>query len=151
MIEKMNAARRAAAAHGDARQNVQSKFWMVTLNNPEGILDPSLWPRCEEAVWQLEIADTGTVHYQMYIQFTSNMRLNALKSLPGLRRISAQVRRGTKTQAVNYVTKTETRLEGPFWYPDRETVMTSGNWWYRGGIGFRLHTLLDDSAVGIPQ
>lgn len=105
---------------------MQSKFWCVTVNNPIMILDPSEWPGCTSAIWQLEMGDSGTVHYQVYVEFRGNMRLNRVVQFRGLQGGHAERRMGNKAQAVVYHTKEDTRLEGPFFWPNEQQARQGG-------------------------
>lgn len=99
------------------------RCYLLTINNPEETLDPAAWGehvRC--AVWQLEMGDEGTPHYQIYVEFTAKVSLTAIHEMDGLERCAAFARKGTRAQAIEYCSKDDTRLEGPFWHPSREDV-----------------------------
>lgn len=100
----------------------KARCWLVTVNNPSAWLDPADWQYIKFAVWQLEMGDNGTVHYQMYVNFSEPMSHAALHKLDGLEHSHTETRRGTKLEAVTYCSKDESRLEGPFWYPDERSV-----------------------------
>lgn len=69
-------------------------------------LDPSLWPGCKYAVYQLEEAPTtGQLHWQGYIEFDRTMSLTALQSLDGLEGAHFETRRGSAQQAADYCKK----------------------------------------------
>ena len=65
-------------------------------------------------VWQLERGgQTHLLHIQAYIEFTRGKRYTAVKRyFGGIARTEG--REGTREQAINYVTKEDTRVEGPF-------------------------------------
>jgi len=92
----------------------QSKTWIFTWNNPDYEAEqPNVWPDVRFAIWQHEVGDSGTPHYQGYVVFTKNTRLAWLvKNLPD--GIHWEVRRGTHDEAVAYCKKEETRTDGPF-------------------------------------
>lgn len=115
---------------------MQGRFWCVTLNNPREILDPSEWPGCAAAIWQLEMGDNGTPHYQLYVEFQRNVRMNRLLSMSGLRGAHVEIRRGNKEQAIVYHTKEESRLEGPFYWPSAEVARQRGM--YEAPRDFRI-------------
>jgi len=50
---------------------MQARCWCFTLNNPEEELAVNEWDGIAYAVWQLEIGEEGTVHYQGYVNFSS--------------------------------------------------------------------------------
>lgn len=99
----------------------QGKFWCFTLNNPTVVLDE--WPSdVKYCVYQGEIGDSGTYHFQGYIEFHSNKRLNFLKELiPGAH---WEKRRGSAEEARDYAMKEDSRVEGPWefgeWQPSRQ-------------------------------
>lgn len=85
-----------------------------TVNNPEELLDPELWPLCTYCVYQMEEGDEGTPHFQGYAEFKGNNRLSWYKKLAGLERAHIETRKGTGSQASNYCMKDEGRLDGPY-------------------------------------
>jgi len=104
-----------------------STNWCFTLNNPrdhEGVLLRSLVE--DEAdvsyiVYQLEEGEeTGTPHFQGYIQLKSRKRCAQVSRVLGGR---ANVRRaaGTAEQNKAYCTKLDTRKEGPFEFGEMTT------------------------------
>jgi len=89
---------------------MQSKFWCYTINNEDENKVNS-----EEIIanaWQIEQGESGTTHIQGYLQLRSRRRLSFLKGLHQTAHWEA--RRGTHSQALDYVTKEETRLRGPY-------------------------------------
>lgn len=97
---------------------LQGKYWMFTLNNPVGPLDLTD-PRISYSVYQGEIGEEGTPHYQGYVEFKSTMRLTGLQQLiPGAH---WERRRGTADEARDYCMKEDTREEDPI-----ETGVFSG-------------------------
>lgn len=85
-----------------------------TINNPDELLDPELWETCSYCVYQHEMGENGTSHFQGYAEFKGKHRFTYYAKLPGLERAHLEVRRGTGTQAANYCMKEEGRLEGPY-------------------------------------
>jgi len=105
----------------------QYRNWCFTLNNPDEVLEAARWPQLRCAVWQLEMGEEGTEHYQGYLEFTAAKRLGGVRALDGLERAHFEPRRGTKQQAVDYCCKKDgTELEGPWWWPDEATVRGGG-------------------------
>lgn len=93
----------------------QSKNWLFTWNNPDYDQEqPNVWPDVRYAVWQHEVGDNGTPHFQGYVVFVKNMRLAALKKINET--IHWEPRRGTHDQAKAYCTKADTRTDGPFFF-----------------------------------
>lgn len=90
----------------------RSRNWLFTENNPEGLLDPEDWPGLKFCVYQLEVGEQGTEHFQGYCEFENPVRLATLQDcIPGAH---WEVRRGTAQQAREYCMKEDTRVEGPF-------------------------------------
>jgi len=103
-----------------------AKNFIFTLNNPTaaeklfftGLEDVNV--RTEYDIgfiaFQLEKApETGTIHYQGYVQFTKKKRLPSVKSLIS-RRAHVEIARGTADECITYNTKEESRIEGPWQY-----------------------------------
>lgn len=96
--------------------NQQGKYWCFTINNPEPEdCDKinALWndKHAEFLVYQLEQGENGTKHLQGYICFKHNYRFNRIKKLT-TNRIHLEKRRGTHSEARDYCTKDDTRVEG---------------------------------------
>lgn len=96
-----------------ATSSQMGRNWVFTLNNPQPEEDPNTWGGTY-CIWQLEKGDEGTLHYQGYIVFKSNKRLSAVKSVNP--RAHWELRKGTHQQAVDYCSKQDTRVEGPWSY-----------------------------------
>jgi len=68
--------------------------------------------RC--AVWQLErCPETERLHIQGYVEFTGAKRMGAVKRILG-ESAHLEGRRGTKTEAIEYCRKEESRVLGPW-------------------------------------
>lgn len=94
----------------------QSKHWCFTCNNPISDLTFNA-ETVAYAVWQKEQGDSGTPHYQGYLQATKVIRLTGARKilmLAGHRNAHVEVKRGTVQQAVTYCRKEDTRVAGPF-------------------------------------
>ncbi|AYP28862.1 MAG: putative viral replication protein [Cressdnaviricota sp.] len=92
-----------------------SRFWCFTLNNP---VDPRInWSalsKVQYAVWQRECGESGTEHYQGYVECTSSVRYSYFKAaLPGAH---WERRMGTREQARDYCQKDDSRVDGPWIY-----------------------------------
>lgn len=85
-----------------------------TVNNPEELLDPELWEHCSYCVYQQEMGEEGTSHFQGYAEFKGARTLSWFKQLTGLERAHIETRRGTGSQAANYCMKDDSRLDGPY-------------------------------------
>lgn len=100
------------------RQESAALHWVFTLNNPD-MSDETFketlaleWP-VKYAVFQRETAETGTVHFQGYVEFESRVRLSAIRKLPRADRAHWEKRRGTRDEARKYCMKDDSRLSGP--------------------------------------
>lgn len=91
----------------------QGKYWCFTLNNPEHAICDIPFD-VNYMVYQGEIGDSGTYHFQGYVEFAGNKRISALKKF--LPSAHWEKRRGTAEQARDYAMKEESRVEGPFEY-----------------------------------
>lgn len=93
----------------------RSRNWVFTDNNPE-TNEPN-WPdSVKYAVWQLERGTEGTEHLQGYVEFKNSTTLTAAKKI--LPRAHWETRRGTQQQAMDYCTKEDTRVSGPWTFGD---------------------------------
>lgn len=95
----------------------QSRSWCFTINNPELNPEPFLenvksWPGLTYVVFQKELSDSGTPHYQGYLEFQRKKRLSVIRQL--CPRGHFETRRGTTQQAIDYATKEDTRTAGPW-------------------------------------
>lgn len=92
----------------------QYRFWVFTINNPEGLLDFEDHPNVRYCVYSEEVGEEGTLHFQGYIEFFRTVRAAAVqKVLPGAWHAP---RRGTQQEAIDYATKMETQVGGPYVY-----------------------------------
>lgn len=126
-----SAARLPAVIRPGQGPRIQSRAWMVTINNP--VLDPvtnsfagskddpRTWDQVQFCAGQLEKGESGTTHLQLYVYFFHN---KALTTSPGtgVKKVHPtghwEVRRGTHEQALTYVTKDETSLGQRFIFGD---------------------------------
>lgn len=95
----------------DGDLNSCAKHWCFTLNNPtEDIHDRMLNMRdVQYAVWQLEIGEQGTEHFQGYVCFFEKKHGTTVKALFP-RETHLEVACGTPAQNRRYCTKAETRV-----------------------------------------
>ncbi len=104
--------------------NIVSRSWVFTLNNPGGPLDFDPFDRIRYAIYQRESGARNTEHYQGYIELSSPATLRFMQRvIPGAH---FERRRGTRQQARDYARKEETRIG---------TVVEFGTW--TGGQGTR--------------
>nr|QGF19391.1 replication associated protein [Antarctic circular DNA molecule] len=85
-----------------------SRNYCFTWNNPTSPI--ALHEKIGYLIYQEEIGESGTPHYQGYVEFKSKTRITAIKKL-GLpwNVCHLEVRRGTQEEAIAYCTKEETR------------------------------------------
>ncbi len=96
----------------------QGKYWIFVKNVAvnDNIISSDLVDKNDDkinyAVWQLERGESGNLHYQGYVEFTSRTRMaGALKAIPNCH---WEIRRGTAEEARKYSMKEDTRVEGPW-------------------------------------
>jgi len=98
----------------------QARNYCFTINFADGevyALTPELdFPEwLTYAVWQLELGENGTLHYQGYLECAGKKSMRQLHDVPGFERAALFVRKGTQAQAIAYGSKADTRVDGP-WY-----------------------------------
>jgi len=121
---------------------MRARNWCFTLNNPDEELLPERWENIRCAIWQHEVGDEGTYHYQGYAEFTEPMRLGAVRALWGMERAHWERRLGSKEQAIAYCEKRDgTEVDGPWFYPDEATVRAGGEQGKRNDIEAALESL----------
>lgn len=83
-----------------------------TWNNPGEDPIPFDVEQMHYLVYQLEVGENGTEHYQGYVEFKKRLRIHQMKALFGNNTIHFERRRGTAKQASDYCKKNDTRKEG---------------------------------------
>ncbi len=126
------------AVPGRTNLRGQRTCWCFTLNNPQTFDIDAVKlqimmkqdDRLRYYVFQLEKADTGTLHFQGYLEFSRSVRFSVVHKLfDGHAWITN--RKGTRDQARNYCMKTDSRVVGPIEHGD----------WRLGGEGTRTDIL----------
>lgn len=117
----------------------RGRAWCFTYNNPlENPVDfmelMAAFPDIRYIVCQGEEADTGTPHYQGYMEFTREVNLGTLRRY---KQMHYERRRGSRVQARNYAMKDETRVAGPW----------EAGEWKTGGQGARTDLIAFRDAV----
>lgn len=102
----------------------QSRYWMFTINNPSSDELPSTWSGVDYCVWQREKGEAGTEHLQGYLILSKSKRLTGMKKLD--KTAHWEPRKGNHTQAKDYVTKAETRMDGPWEFGDEPEAKEQG-------------------------
>lgn len=98
--------------------------WCFTINNPEGLLvfDPEYVKACW---YQEEVGESGTHHFQGYIEMLAPASLTFMKTMDGFETAHLERRRGTRQQAIQYCSK-EPRLGGPYLYGSTDDLAGTG-------------------------
>ncbi len=79
-----------------------------TLNDPEGLIEFA--DEMQYLVYQEEIGESGTYHFQGYCEFKTRVRMNRAKELLGGDTVHLEPRRGSAEQAIAYCKKNESRI-----------------------------------------
>lgn len=67
-------------------------------------------------MFQAEVGEeTNTPHFQGYVEWKQKKTFTAAKALLGGDKVHLEARRGTQQQAIDYCSKEDTRVDGP-WY-----------------------------------
>lgn len=82
-----------------------------TINNPEAPVEFSE-EYMQYLTYQKERGESGTPHYQGYVEFTKQLSLKKVKQLLGAS-AHVEARRGSQEQAIAYCHKEESRIEDP--------------------------------------
>ena len=95
----------------------KTRGWMFTINN-ELILQFASYDNIKFIIYQLECGESGTMHLQGYLELHQPRALSWLKKLhPGAH---WEMRKGSRIQAVQYVTKEETREDMPWIWKEKQ-------------------------------
>lgn len=114
------------------------RHWVFTLNNPS---QPLAFPESVRyAIYQLESGESGTRHYQGYVEFNESQRLSACRAL--IAGAHWEPRRGTREQARDYCRKEEGRLDGPWEHGE----FASGGQGHRSDLA-EIKEKLDEGAT----
>lgn len=99
-----------------------STNWVFTLNNPTPADEQALleYLPFKYLIFQYELSESETMHIQGYVVLDRRLRLPALKKLHN--GVHWEVRRGTHEQAVEYCSKKDTHIAGPYIYGTDEGI-----------------------------
>lgn len=96
------------------------KNYVFTINNPTTpVVFDATSHNC--LIYQLERGESGTPHYQGYIEFVRRVSFTTAKESLG-QNAHIEPRRGTRIQAIAYARKEDTRIEGPWEYGNLEST-----------------------------
>lgn len=97
-------------------KDAKARRVFFTVNNPEGLLDFDAFGKkgCTFLLYQKEKGEEkGTPHYQGVMLFSKQMRLSALKKLPGMAGAHFEVVHDLQA-SIAYCKKESTRIDGPW-------------------------------------
>lgn len=87
-----------------------SKYWCFTSFQDAR---PNASPDCSYMVYQREVSPTtGRQHWQGYAEFTTKKRLSTVQTCIGDATAHCELRAGTRSQAIAYCKKPESRVDG---------------------------------------
>lgn len=93
-----------------------SRRWCFTINNP---VDDEPWHELPQGVvficWQKERGEQGTEHLQGYVHFRRPVRASYVETFCG-GRAHLEPAHGTEQQCIDYCSKEDTRIAGPWQY-----------------------------------
>lgn len=101
-----------------------ARNWCFTLNNPVAHIDFTKWLDLKFAIYMTEKGESGTLHFQGYLELKEPQRLSYLKKQ--LPRAHLERRRGSKQQAIAYCLK-EMKPDCMKWETITDEVTLSGN------------------------
>lgn len=94
------------------------KAYVFTINNPSRNLEPEDLQEhgIKYAIWSEEIGDSGTLHFQGYLETVRRKTIGSIKKIPGFERAHLERRMGTADQAIAYASKVndDTFISGPY-------------------------------------
>lgn len=106
--------------------NMRKRNWCFTINNPhieaEAYIRTFNTMNVKYLVFQMEVGENKTEHYQGYFELLNGRTLRGLKLALG-QDVHLEQRMGTRTQAMNYCMKEEGRIAGPWYLPSEEVIM----------------------------
>lgn len=89
--------------------------WCITWNNPN-IEESELATKLQSnssikgGIFQLEVGDSGTEHYQMYLEFTGAVRETGVRKALGTTAVSTFCAKGSKEDNIKYCSKVKGRI-----------------------------------------
>lgn len=87
------------------------RCFLFTMNNPTKPMEFDE-EKMDFMIYQKEVGEQGTPHFQGYVELKSPTRMSTIiKKMEGCH---IEPRRGTQKQAIDYCSKEDTRVEGPW-------------------------------------
>lgn len=114
--------RRNATQRNARRESYQAQRWTFTINFEgrtwESVVTEDLLPPIAAPIgyriYQCEAGESGTVHFQGYLELDRPLDSREVHALPGMQRAACFISGGSAEQNQRYCTKEEGRLAGPF-------------------------------------
>lgn len=95
------------------KHNVRCRFWCFTLNNPDGLVSiEEFQGYARYLIYSEEIGEEGTLHLQGYVEMRTQKSMLAMKKY--LPRAHWYRRRGNQEQAIEYCSKSDSHIGGPY-------------------------------------
>lgn len=114
----------------------RTKYWLLTFFKPEIIESHQSYfeeifqendGKVQYVAYQIErCPKSGRPHVQAYLCLRDRVRLSRLKKLVKDKTVHCEPRRGSHQQALDYCTKEDTRISGPFFIGKEPRVGGSG-------------------------
>lgn len=89
----------------------RGRYWCFTINNPTEDEESRLHTLVTDnedvtyVGWGKEVGESGTPHFQGYLELAGKLRLGGVKLLAGFGRAHLELRKGTQEEAVTYCKK----------------------------------------------
>ena len=105
--------------HTTPVKQIYGKYWLFTINNPTRPVDEFNkrlvdLKTVQAYIFQVEQGEKEkTYHWQGYIEFSDSLPFSRVKKILG-DNSHIEKRKGTAQQAIDYCSKTETRISGPY-------------------------------------
>lgn len=113
-MEKHKVTQSDTTEDGNTKSSSRSRRYMYTINNPTSEDLTHINVLCKKAkvsVYQLEVGDEGTEHYQGYIEFKNALTFASMKKK--LPRAHIEICRNAEA-SIAYCQKEEGRVDGPW-------------------------------------
>lgn len=116
----------ASKAAPKSKQKAERRHWILTISWPEpekNVKGLELWLRkhCERYIFQIEKGESGFIHLQLALTLHKKKRLTWLKTHLH-RDAHCEITRNEEA-AFTYCMKEESRLKGPWVYPEPPTTI----------------------------
>ena len=136
--------------HSNVIQIAPAKDWCFTLNNytSENISSIKTNDKIKRYIFQEEVGESGTPHLQGYIEFKDKVRPLSIFSSD---RFHWEKRKGTKSEAINYCCKIDTRAGEVFsnFYEEVRTISPNQFYPYQKIINEECATTANDRRVNV--